>query len=156
LSEPAPRIAIEQGLAAGDVAGVLEALPDWFGRPEAITVYAGEARGLVCVTARLGTKLIGLLTLKPSSPVATEIAVMGLLPEHRRQGLGRQMVDHAIDYLCSQAIGLVWVRTLGPSVEYAAYAETRAFYAATGFYPLVELPGHFGEGEAALFLVRPL
>jgi GNAT superfamily N-acetyltransferase len=156
LSEPAPRIAIEQGLAAWEVVGVLEALPDWFGRPEAITVYAGEARGLVAVTARLGTKLIGLLTLKPSSPVATEIAVMGLLPEYRRQGLGRQMVDHAVDYLRSQAIELVWVQTLAPSFEYAAYAETRAFYAATGFHPLVELPGHFGEGEAALFLVRPL
>jgi hypothetical protein len=66
------------------------------------------------------------------------------------------MVDHAVDYLRRQAIGLVWVQTLGPSFENAAYAETRAFYAATGFYPLVELPGHFGEGEAALFLVRPL
>jgi ribosomal protein S18 acetylase RimI-like enzyme len=122
MNELAPRIGIEHGLEPGEVRSILEALPDWFGRPESITVYAGEARGLDCVTARLGTKLIGLLTLKPSSTVATEIAVLGLLPEHRRQGLGRQMVDHAIDYLRSQAIGLVWVQTLGPSVEYAAYA----------------------------------
>ena len=156
MSEPLIRIAVEQGLAAEEVAGVLEALPDWFGRPESIVTYAEEAEKLAAVTARRAGTLVGLLTLKPSSPVATEFAVMGLLPEHRRQGLGRQMVDHAIDYLRSQAIGLVWAQTLGPSVEYAAYAETRAFYAGVGFLPLVEIPDHFGEGEPALLLVRPV
>jgi GNAT superfamily N-acetyltransferase len=154
LSAPGISIALERGLAAAQVSAVLKSLPDWFGRPESIVAYAEEAERLAVVTARCAGELVGLMTLKPQTEACAEFAVMAVRPEWRRQGIGRRLSERALEHLRAGGFSLALAQTLGPSCEYAAYAETRAFYQAMGFLPLIEIADHFAQGEPGLLMVR--
>ncbi|MEZ5925126.1 MAG: GNAT family N-acetyltransferase [Hyphomicrobiaceae bacterium] len=149
-------IDITAGLAAAEVASVLESLPDWFGRPEAITAYTREAGCLSVVTARRTGDVLGFLTMKPRTPAACEIAVMAVRPEWRRHGIGRALCQRAFQHMRAGGFSLAFVQTVGPSYDDAPYAETRRFYAAVGFLPLIELADHFGCGVPGLLMVRGL
>lgn len=148
-------IQTERSLPAAEVTAILERLPDWFGRPEAIAEYAREAERLDVVVARTGAMPIGFLTLKPQTRECFEIAVMAVRPEWRRRGIGRRLVEVAVEQLVRSGMPLLLVRTVGPSYENKSYAETRRFYEAVGFAPVIELPDHFGDGMPGLLMVRP-
>jgi len=81
---------------------------------------------------------------------------MAVRPEWRRQGVGRGLCHLAFERMRFGGFSLALVRTVGASYVDAAYAETRAFYEAIGFQPLIEFDDHFGEGVPGLLLVRPL
>lgn len=68
---------------------VLRALPDWFGIEEAIRHYTAEVAALPTWLTHAGGEAVGFLSIKPHSPAAAEIYVMGILPACQRQGLGR-------------------------------------------------------------------
>jgi GNAT superfamily N-acetyltransferase len=80
---------------------------------------------------------------------------MGILKEHRRRGLGRDLVRRAEALLRDRAVEYFQVKTVGPSREDAAYAETRSFYRAMGFCPLEET-NLWGDTNPCLFLVKHL
>lgn len=58
---------------------------------------------------------------------------MGVLPTAHRKGIGRALISELIQDFKSQGITSIYVSTLGDTVEYPPYAETRAFYRAVGF-----------------------
>ena len=45
---------------------------------------------------------MGILTVLRHNPHSAEIYVMGVLPEHHHQGIGRRMVEHAEDSLAGR------------------------------------------------------
>lgn len=149
------QIRIEHGVAEAEVISILDSLPAWFGRPEAIAAYAREAETLDAVVSRHNGTAIGVVTLKPQTPACAELAVMAVRPEWRRRGIGKALIERAAGHLQERGFQLMLVQTLGPSYEDASYAETRAFYEAVGFRPLIEIADHFGDGEPALLMVRP-
>lgn len=142
---------------AGAQAGaILRELPDWFGIPAAIDRYAQEIPTLPTWLALNDERTIGFLTVKRHTAVASEIYVLGLLPNYHRQGIGQRLLTHAEETLHGDGVRLLQVKTLGPSYPSAAYARTRTFYAAMGFLPLEELFDLWGADNPCLLLVKCL
>jgi XTP/dITP diphosphohydrolase len=123
------------------VHGILTALPDWFGIPDAIARYAEEARDLTLMAARSGARVVGFATVKPQSAWAAELHCLGILADHHRQGIGVEFLS---------------VKTLAPEAGSAAYDATRAFYLAMGFRPLETFPTLWSEENPCLLMVKTL
>ena len=147
-----------QGAAAERI---LRALPGWFGIESALRDYAAAADGLptfvACTPDASGDGgALGFLTLRPTSTHATELHVMGVLPEYHRRGIGRALVERAAAHARAEGFSLLHVKTLAPGDPDLGYARTRAFYEALGFVPLEELPQVWGPENPCLLLVRAL
>lgn len=147
--------AIEEGKAE-ICRAVLDDLPDWFGRPQAVEDYCAAARQLPMLAAYAGDMVAGFASLGAPSRAATEIHVMGVRRTHHRQGLGRALVAAARAHAFARGAALLMVKTLGPSFADASYEATRRFYEAVGFLPLEEIPDFWGKGTPALIFVMPL
>ncbi len=130
---------------------VLRDLPDWFGIEEATSAYIRDV-------AALPTFAVGddaLLALKLHTTRAAEVYVMGVRRARHGQGLGKELVAAAEEYLRARSVEYLQVKTLGPSDPDEGYARTRAFYEARGFVPLEELHGLW-EDNPCLLLVKRL
>ena len=96
--------------------------------------------GLVAVE---NGEVVGFLTLRRQEAASAEITWMAVRADRRRRGLGRELVERAVDELARDGARLLCVLTLAESVpddqETDNYADTRAFYRAMGFIPLREL-----------------
>ncbi len=74
---------------AGAQAGtILRELPDWFGNPEAVDRYATDLATLPTWLALDGERAVDFLTIRRHTTVASELYVLGVLPEYHRRGLG--------------------------------------------------------------------
>jgi GNAT superfamily N-acetyltransferase len=131
---------------------VLEALPQWFGIPEAVSAYVRDV-------AELPVFAVGgeaFLALKRHTPAAAEIHVMGVRPERQGLGLGTALVAAAEAFLRESGVEYLQVKTLAPSHPSEHYARTRRFYDARGFVPLEELTAIWGEENPCLLMVKHL
>lgn len=131
---------------------VLEALPDWFGLPDAVERYVHDVGALPV----LAVGDLGFLALKLHTDTAAEIYVMGVIPEHHRAGIGTALVTDAEDLLRGTDIEYLQVKTLGPSRPDDHYAATRRFYEARGFRPLEELTAIWDEENPCLIMDKRL
>jgi ribosomal protein S18 acetylase RimI-like enzyme len=131
---------------------VLEALPDWFGLPDAVERYVRDVAALPV----LAVEDTGFLALKVHNDTAAEIYVMGVLPEHHRRGIGTALVEDAENLLRVMGVECLQVKTLGPSEPSEHYAATRRFYESRGFRPLEELTAIWGEENPCLIMVKRL
>jgi GNAT superfamily N-acetyltransferase len=130
---------------------VLRELPDWFGIEEATAAYIRDVADLPTFAADGH----GFLSIKLHTPRAAELYVMGVRPEHHRQGLGTALLAAAEDYLREQGVEYLQVKTLGPSWPDEGYERTRRFYEARGFVPLEEIHGLW-ERNPCLVMVKRL
>jgi len=164
---------------------VLRALPDWFGIEASIVQYVADAAVLPSFVSvgggtegtdagprgtseepgrtdearagdREGEHVVGLLSLKRHAPEAAEIHVMGVLPDRHRGGVGAALLAAAEDWLRRDGVRFLSVKTLSPARPDPGYAQTRAFYRAMGFVPLMELPELWGKENPCLVMVKPL
>ena len=67
---------------------VLEALPDWFGIPQAREDYIKNSAGLVFFAAYDKEQPAGFICLKETGKDTAEVYVMGVLQEYHRKGIG--------------------------------------------------------------------
>ena len=67
---------------------ILHALPAWFGDWKAARQYAKNTRAQFFLCALEDEEPIGFLAAEEHTDAACEIAVMGVLPEYHRQGIG--------------------------------------------------------------------
>ncbi len=139
-----------------DVERILRALPEWFGMEEPVLEYVRDASHLPNVTARIDDEVVGVCLSRRHNPVAAEIEVLAVSPEHHRQGIGRRLIERMIADLTAEGVRLVEVKTFGPSGESEEYECTRAFYAALGFLPLEERTDIWGPENPCLISVKPL
>ncbi len=146
-----------QPAGAGDACRqVLDTLPHWFGIPESVEDYVAAAETNPTVVATIGSRAIGILTIVTHTPYAAEVYVMGVLPEHHRQGIGAAMLRAAESWLEARDIEFLQVKTLSPRRDDEGYARTRAFYLAQGFKPLEEFPELWNPGNPALQMIKAL
>ena len=75
--------------------GILEALRDWFGLDESRERYIADSAGWMFFAAREDDKYTGFLCLKETGRQTVELAVMGILREYHRNGLGRALFQEA-------------------------------------------------------------
>ena len=135
---------------------ILRSLPDWFGIEEDIRNYLAEIERLPTFLALDGAKVLGFLTLKQHFAQSAEILIMGCLPKVHRQGIGRELVEAAEDWLLDQGVEYLHVKTLSPSRPDPGYEVTRAFYQALRFAPLEEFKQIWDEDNPCLVMVKKL
>lgn len=137
-------------------APILEALPEWFGIPEANAQYVRDIELLPTFLAREGNEVVGFLTIKQHYPESAEVLVMGVRPDHHHAGAGRALLEAAESWLRFEGVTFLQVKTRGPSSPDPFYERTRAFYRAVGFARLEEMLTLWSEDDAALVLVKTL
>ena len=138
---------------------VVLTLPYHFGNEAGRAECARAVRtqdGLVAVEEG---EVVGFLTLERHDPRGAEITWMAVHADRRRRGVGRGLIERAVDDLARARVELLSVLTLAESEpeerETDNYAGTRAFYRALGFVPLRELALEEWD-DRALILVRRL
>ena len=133
---------------------ILEALPEWFGLPEATDSYVAESESLLMLGAFDADICVGILTLKETSDHTLELHVMGVLPDRHRRGIGRQLVTDAQSYAKRNNFSYLSVKTLGPSHKDANYEKTRKFYKAMGFVEIEEFKGLWPDNYPCLLMAK--
>ena len=74
---------------------VLEALHDWFEVDESREKYIADCAGWIFLAAKEDDEYAGFLCLKETGNATVELAVMGVLREYHRRGLGRALFEEA-------------------------------------------------------------
>lgn len=123
---------------------VLSALPDWFGLPESTAAYVRESRDMPFWADVEDGRPRGFIALKETSPHTAEIAVMGVLPQYHRQGIGRALFDAFHAYARERGYSFLQVKTVQEG-HYAEYDRTNAFYRSLGFKELECFPTLWDE-----------
>jgi len=135
---------------------LLEALPDWFGIPEAREAYIAEVAELAMVAAYDGDRPVGFATLKPQTPAAAELHLIAVLQSHHRRGIGVALLARIEGLAQEQGARLLTVKTLAASHPDPGYAATRAFYEKCGFLPVEVIPLLWGPENPCLLMAKPL
>jgi GNAT superfamily N-acetyltransferase len=133
---------------------ILATLPSWFGVPESVREYVEAADRSPAVVASLAGEDVGILVLTIHGPYAAEVEVMAVVPDLHRRGIGRSMLAHAEAALAHAGIEFLQVKTLSSRKPDEGYEKTRAFYFASGFRPLQELPNLWGPDNPALQMIK--
>lgn len=87
---------------------ILEALPDWFGIPEAREEYIAESAGKAFFCAYDGDSPAGFLYLKETGRDTVELYVMGVLPQLHRRGVGRELLNRALGFKEFEVFPMLW------------------------------------------------
>ena len=92
------------------VRSILEKLQDWFGVAESREKYIHESGDQECFAAWIAGLPVGFLCLKETGPETIELAVMGVLKEYHRGGIGaasgRRCLKRLKHMMCSRVMRL--------------------------------------------------
>ena len=111
---------------------ILEALPEWFEIEETREGYIQDSHGKLFFAAFENNKPAGFLYLKETGKATVEIAVMGVLKEYHRQGVGRKLFESAKECAVKNCYEFMQVKTVQYGV-YEDYDKTNLFYKSLGF-----------------------
>ena len=91
---------------------ILEELPEWFGIPEAREEYIRDSAGKVFFCAMENEKDLGFLYLKETGKDNVELAVMGVLKEYQRKGIGKELFNSAKKAAKEMGYSFIKVKTV--------------------------------------------
>jgi len=111
---------------------VLEALRDWFEVDESREKYISDCAGWIFLAAKEEDQYVGFLCLKETGRETVELAVMGVLREYHRKGLGRALFEEAKKTAKEKGYSFMQVKTVKEGM-YADYDITNRFYQSLGF-----------------------
>lgn len=134
---------------------VLEALPDWFGIPESRESYIRESAELFFAAAYDGESPIGFACLKETGKHTAELAVMGVLKEYLRMGVGTALFNAVKDAAVRFGYSFLQVKTVRMG-KYADYDSTNRFYLALGFKEFEVFPTLWDENNPCQIYVMAL
>lgn len=135
---------------------ILRSLPDWFGIESSIVQYVKDVEDMPTFLCRHDDDVVGFLTIRRHNPFSAEIHVVGVSPDHHRQGVGNALLTRAEEWLQTDGVEFLQVKTIGPTRPDENYDKTRQFYEAVGFRPLEEFPTLWGETLPCLLMVKKL
>ena len=118
---------------------ILKALPEWFEVPETRDDYILCSREWPFFAAFANSRPIGFLCLKETGRETVELAVMGVLKEYHRHGIGKALVLAAKEASRLHGYEFMQVKTVRMGC-YDDYDETNRFYQALGFRELEVFP----------------
>lgn len=131
---------------------ILEALPDWFGLPEAREEYIVNSVNQQFFAAVKEGKPIGFLCLKQTGKDTVEVAVMGVLKEFHRHGIGRKLFMKAKEKAIKDGFSFIQVKT----VQMGQYDNTNKFYISLGFKEFEIFPTLWDEWNPCQVYVMAL
>ena len=136
---------IESDADKGSIARtILESLPDWFGIPEATEEYIADSKDRPFFCAYTEDTPIGFLYLKETGRHTVELAVMGVLKQYHRQGIGRKLFAEAMNEAKRIGYSFIQVKTVQMG-RYDIYDDTNRFYLSLGFKELEVFPTLWDE-----------
>ncbi len=136
---------------------VIASLPYHFGNEHGIAECAAAVRAQRGLAATIDGGLVGFCTWQPWFGTSRELTWLAVAADHRRSGIGTQLVEQLAADAAADGMAYLLVTTLSASVPEPgvtdSYAGTRRFYLARGFAPLWEPAGWWnGENQAVLML----
>ncbi|GAA6493410.1 MAG TPA: GNAT family N-acetyltransferase [Candidatus Bariatricus faecipullorum] len=134
---------------------ILEELPEWFGIPEAREEYIRNSVGKTFFCAEENEKAVGFLYLKQTGKDTVELAVMGVLKEYHRKGVGKALFKYAKDGLKENGYSFIQVKTVKMG-KYKEYDQTNQFYISLGFKELEVFPTLWDEWNPCQIYVMAL
>ena len=134
---------------------ILESLPTWFEQTEGREQYIRESAEQICLCAHEEEKPIGFVCLKETGKATVELAVMGVLEEYHRSGIGRQLVLQAKQIAYAKGYSFLQVKTVQMGV-YEDYDRTNRFYLALGFQEFEAFPTLWDEANPCQIYVMAL
>jgi len=123
---------------------ILEALPEWFGIPQAREEYVSGSADKRFFAAMDGETPVGFLCLKETGRDTVELYVMGVLKARHRTGAGRALVEAAKQAAREAGYAFMQVKTVQMG-KYAEYDATNRFYLAMGFREFEVFPHLWDE-----------
>ena len=123
---------------------VLEALPDWFGIPEAREGYIRDSAGLMFHVAYDDGQPVGFVCLRETGKDTAELHVMGVKKEYHRKGTGRKLFGAAKEAAVKSGYSFLQVKTVQMG-KYDEYDRTNRFYLALGFKEFEVFPELWDE-----------
>ena len=134
---------------------ILEALPDWFGIPEAREEYIEGSKNNFFFCAYDENKPVGFLYIKETGKDTAELAVMGVLKEYHRHGIGRALFEQAKDTAREAGYSFLQVKTVQMG-KYEDYDNTNKFYLSLGFKEFEVFPTLWDEWNPCQVYVMAL
>ena len=121
---------------------VLEALTEWFEVDESREEYISESADQIFIAAKEDGEYAGFLCLKETGKDTAEIAVMGVLKEYHRKGIGRRLFEKAKETASSEGYSFMQVKTVRMG-KYPDYDKTNLFYLSCGFKEFEVFPEYW-------------
>lgn len=134
---------------------ILEALPDWFGIPESRDEYIEGSIGKIFFCAYKDENPIGFLYLKQTGKDTVELAVMGVLKEYHRNGIGKSLFECAKQISIEQGYSFIQVKTVQQG-KYKQYDKTNQFYSSLGFKEFEVFPTLWDEWNPCQIYIMAL
>ena len=134
---------------------VLEALNQWFEVEESREGYIRDCADWTFLAAKDNDNVMGFLCLKETGNVTVELAVMGVLKEYHRTGVGRQLVEKAKELAKAAGYEFMQVKTVKMGM-YEDYDKTNLFYIGCGFKELEVFPLLWDEANPCQIYVMYL
>ena len=134
---------------------ILEALKDWFEVDESREEYITKCADWIFLAAKEDDKYVGFLCLKETGKDTVELAVMGVLKEYHRKGLGRQLFSRGKEIAIEEGYSFYQVKTVKMGM-YEEYDVTNRFYLSCGFKEFEVIPELWGEDNPCQIYVMAL
>ena len=134
---------------------ILEALPDWFGIPEAREGYIEKSAEQPFFAAFDSETPVGFLYLVQTGRDTAELYVMGVLKEYHRRGVGRALFAAAKRRAKELGYSFLQVKTVQMG-KYPEYDATNRFYLALGFREFEVFPTLWDEWNPCQIYVMAL
>ena len=123
---------------------ILEALRDWFEVDESRENYISESTDQIFLAAKDDDDYVGFLCLKETGKETVELAVMGVLQEYHRKGIGRELFEAAKSIAVKEGYSFMQVKTVEMGM-YEDYDMTNRFYLSCGFKEFEVIRELWGE-----------
>lgn len=134
---------------------ILEALSEWFGIPESREEYIRDSVGQSFFCAYTDDKPVVFLYLKQTGKDTVELAVVGVLKELHRNGIGKALFESAKKSACEKGYSFLQVKTVQMG-KYESYDKTNRFYLSLGFKEFEIFPTLWDEWNPCQIYVMAL
>ena len=134
---------------------VLEDLTQWFEVEESREGYIRDCTDWNFLAAKADGKIMGFLCLKETGNATVELAVMGVMKEYHRNGVGRELVEKAKEVAKADGYEFMQVKTVKMGM-YEDYDRTNRFYISCGFKEFEVFPLLWDEANPCQIYVMYL
>lgn len=134
---------------------VLEALDQWFEVEESREKFIAESAEQTFITAEENGEYVGFLCLKQTGNATVELAVMGVLKEYHRCGIGKALFEEAVKTAKAEGYSFMQVKTVRMGM-YEDYDRTNLFYISCGFKELEMINEIWGDENPCQIYIMSL